>query len=250
MEDIMEQEVSLKDIYQIVKKHFFTMVIATILGVLASVLVMMFLVTPKYSSEAQLLVSQQQDGNQSQILTSEIQGNVLLINTYQDIIKGYSTLSRVNENLGTDYSIGMLENAIKVSQSTNSQAFNIAVTTESPEEAQSILSELIRVFEDTIRAVPAFNAASTLILSPPSYNPNKVSPSLTLYIMIGALLGLAVSALIVLIIELMDTTVKNEEFLTQLGIINLGRVYELSTKELKQTRLVNNKNQNRLRERV
>jgi len=250
MEDIMEEEISLKELYQIVKKHFFTIIIATILGVLASVLVMMFFVTPKYSSEAQLLVSQQQDGNQSPTLTSEIQGNVLLINTYQDIIKGYSTLSKLNENLGTNYSIGMLEKAINVSQSTNSQAFNIAVTMETPEEAQTILNELIRVFEDTIQGVPAFNSASTLILSPASFNPNKVSPSLTIYILIGALMGLIVSLVIILIIELKDTTVKDEEFLTQLGVINLGRVYELSTKELKQTRLVNGKNQNRLRERV
>jgi len=246
----MEEEISLKELYQIVKKHFFTIIIATILGVLASVLVMMFFVTPKYSSEAQLLVSQQQDGNQSPTLTSEIQGNVLLINTYQDIIKGYSTLSKLNENLGTNYSIGMLEKAINVSQSTNSQAFNIAVTMETPEEAQTILNELIRVFEDTIQGVPAFNSASTLILSPASFNPNKVSPSLTIYILIGALMGLIVSLVIILIIELKDTTVKDEEFLTQLGVINLGRVYELSTKELKQTRLVNGKNQNRLRERV
>lgn len=246
----MEEEISLKELYQIVKKHFFTIVIATILGVLASVLVMMFFVTPKYSSEAQLLVSQQQDGNQSPTLTSEIQGNVLLINTYQDIIKGYSTLSKVNENLGTNYSIGMLEKAINVSQSTNSQAFNIAVTMETPEEAQTILNELIRVFEDTIQGVPAFNSASTLILSPASFNSNKVSPSLTIHMLIGALMGLIVSLFIILIIELVDTTVKDEEFLTQLGVINLGRVYELSTKELKQTRLVNGKNQNRLRERV
>lgn len=245
-----QEELSLKDLYQIVKKHFFTMVIATIIGVLASVLVMMFFVTPKYSSEAQLLVSQQQDGNQSPILTSEIQGNVLLINTYQDIIKGYSTLSKVNENLGTNYSIDVLENAINVSQSTNSQAFNIAVTMESAEEARSILNELINVFESTIQGVPAFNSASTLILSPASYNSNRVSPSLTLYVLLGAILGLMVSIVIVLIVELIDTTVKDEDFLTQMGIINLGRVYELSTKELKQTRLINNKNQNRLRERV
>lgn len=251
MEDIMEQEeLSLKDLYQIVKKHFFTMVIATILGVLASVLVMMFFITPKYSSEAQLLVSQQQDGNQSQVLTSEIQGNVLLINTYQDIIKGYSTLSKVNENLGTNYSIDVLESAIDVSQSTNSQAFNIAVKMESAEEAQSILNELINVFEGTIQGVPAFNSASTLILSPASYNPNRISPSLTLYVLLGAILGLMVSLVIILIVELMDTTIKDEEYLTKLGIINLGRVYELSTKELKQTRLINNENQNRLRERV
>ena len=246
----MEEEISLKDLYQIVKKHFLTILIAMVSGIILSVLAMIFLVTPKYSSEAQLLVSQQSESQQSQILTSEIQGNVMLINTYQDIIKGYSTLSKVNENIQRNYSIDELKKAISVNQSTNSQAFNITVTLESPEEAQLILNELIKVFEETIQAVPAFNAASTLILSPPTFNPNKVSPSLTLFLLIGAMIGLAISVVIVLIVELMDTTVKEDDYLTQLGLINLGHVYELSSKELKQTRLSSEHGKSRARERV
>lgn len=246
----MEEEISLKDLYQIVKKHFFTILIAMFSGIIISVLTMMFLVTAKYSSEAQLLVSQQQESNQSQILTSEIQGNVMLINTYQDIIKGHSTLGKVNANLGTNYSISSLEKSISVSQSTNSQAFNIKVTMETAEEAQIILNELINVFEETIQAVPAFNAASTLILSPASYNPNRVSPSITLFILIGAIIGLGISMVIILVVELLDTTVKEDDYLTQLGLINLGHVYELSNKELKQTRLSNKQDPKRSRERV
>ena len=53
----MEEEISLKDLYQIVKKHFLTILIAMVSGIILSVLAMIFLVTPKYSSEAQLLVS-------------------------------------------------------------------------------------------------------------------------------------------------------------------------------------------------
>jgi len=246
----MEEEISLKELYQIVKKHFFTMLIAIVSGIILSVLTMIFLITPKYSSEAQLLVSQQTETAQTPMLTSEIQGNVLLINTYQDIIKGHSTLSKVNENLGTNYSITTLKNAINVNQSNNSQAFNIAVSMETAEEAQSILNELINVFEETIQAVPAFNAASTLILSPPSFNPNKVSPSLTLFIFLGAVIGLVFSGIIILIVELKDTTVKEDEFLTQLGLINLGHVYELSNKELKQSRLSTKENKKNVRERV
>lgn len=246
----MEEEISLKEFYQIVKKHFLTILIAMVTGIIVLVLSMIFLVTPKYSSEAQLLVSQQTETAQSPMLTSEIQGNVMLINTYQDIIKGHSTLNKINENLGKTYSIEALKNSINVSQSSNSQAFNITVTRETAEEAQIILNELINVFEETIQGVPAFNAASTLILSPPSFNPNKVSPSLTMFVLIGAVIGIAFSVLIILIIELMDTTVKEDEYLTQLGLINLGHIYELSNKELKQSRLSTKNVPKRARERV
>lgn len=249
----MEEEISLKELYQIFKKHFFTMITAVLIGAVVSVVFMIFFVTPKYSSEAQLLVNQQGDASQATIQNNEIQANIQLINTYSDILTGHSVLNQVNENLENQYSVDILKKATSVNQSQNSQAFNVTVVMETAEEAQIILNEIINVFETTIQEVYDNNVTSIYVLSPASYNSNKVSPSLTMYILIGALLGLIVSLIIVLIIELMDTTVKDEEFLTQQGIINLGRVYELSPKELKQTRLVNrnkNQSQSRIREKV
>lgn len=232
----MEQEISLKELYQIVKKHFFTILIAMITGILALVLIMMFFITPKYSSEAQLLVNQQTvDSSQAQIQYNEIQTNIQLINTYSDIITGDSVLSQVNQNLGNQYAIKELSKAVSVGQSSNSQAFNLKVTMESPEDAQLVLNEIINVFESTIQDV--YDVASIMVLSPASYNGEKVSPNLTIFILMGAVIGLAVSMIIILIIELMDTTVKEDEFVSQLGLINLGHVYELSNKELKESRL-------------
>lgn len=244
----MEEEISLKELYQILKKHFFTIVTAILIGTVVSVMVMIFFVTPKYSSEAQLLVNQQGDANQSTIQNNEIQANIQLINTYSDILTGHSVLKQVNENLNNMYSVSTLNNAVSVNQSQNSQAFNVRVVMETAEEAQMILNEIINVFETTVQEVYKNNVTSIYVLSPASYNSNRVSPSLTMYILLGAMLGLVFSLLIVLIIELMDTTVKDEEFITQQGIISLGRIYELSPKELKQTRLINNKNN--LRERI
>ncbi|MRI84617.1 hypothetical protein GIY09_01735 [Aerococcaceae bacterium WS4759] len=244
----MQEEISLKDLYKIIKKHFLTMVIAMLVGSLLSVTFMTFFVTPKYSSEAQLLVNQQGDSSQTQIQYNEVQTNIQLINTYSDIITGHSVLEKVNKNLGGSYSVSQLSAAIKVGQSSNSQAFNLTVTMETAEEAQKVLNQVINIFEETI--VEVYDFASILVLSPATYNANKVSPSLTVYILIGALLGFFVSVLIIIIIELMDTSVKDDEFLSEQGIINLGRIYELSAKELKQTRLINSKKENNLRERV
>jgi len=219
------------------------------MGILALVLIMMFFITPKYSSEAQLLVNQQtSDSTQAQIQYNEIQTNIQLINTYSDIITGHSILSQVNQNLSNQYEIGDLSNAVSVKQSSNSQAFNLSVTMESPEDAQLVLNEIINVFESTIKEV--YDVASILVLSPASYNVNKVSPNLTIFILMGAVIGLAISMIIILIVELMDTTVKEDEFVSQLGLINLGHVYELSNKELKQSRLSAKTSKTNSRERL
>ena len=244
----MEEEISLKELYQIVKKHFFTILISTIAGILVCVLAMMFLVTPKYNSEAQLLVNQQ--SSQQNIQVSEIQSNIQMINTYRDIITGQSVLGRVNENLGNQYTIGELRDAITVDQGQNSQAFKVTAVMETAEDAQLVLDELVTTFEATIGEIYGDVEASIFVLSPATYNPNRVSPKLIIFILIGAVIGLAVSLIIILIVELMDTTVKEDDYLTQLGLINLGHIYELSNKELKQSRLSVGQKQSRARERI
>jgi len=244
----MEEEISLKELYQIVKKHFLTILIAIVLGVIIAVLAMIFLVTPKYNSEAQLLVNQQP--TQQNIQVSEIQTNIQMINTYRDIITGHSLLSSVNEKFGNRYTIGELSEAINVEQGQNSQAFKVTATFGTAEEAQIVLNELIAIFENTIDEIYGEVGARIFVLSPATYNPNRVSPKLIIFMLLGAIIGLAISVLIILIKELMDTTVKDDDFLIQLGIINLGHVYELSTKELKQTRLTSDQGKKRVRERV
>lgn len=217
-------------------------------GVIIAVLAMMFLVTPKYNSEAQLLVNQQP--TQQNIQASEIQTNIQMINTYRDIITGHSLLSSVNEKLGNRYTIGELSSAISVEQGQNSQAFKISATMETAEEAQTVLNELIEIFENTIDEFYGDVGARIFVLSPATYNPNRVSPKLIIFILLGGIIGLAFSVIIILVIELMDTTVKEDDYLAQLGLINLGHVYELSTKELKQTRLSSEQGKSRTRERI
>lgn len=246
----MEEEISLKELYQIVNKHFLTIVIAIVTGIIISVLAMIFLVTPKYNSEAQLLVNQQSESAQTQILTSEIQSNIQMINTYRDIITGHSVLTRVNESLGNKYTIAELQDSITVDQGQNSQAFKVTAVMGTAQEAQLVLTELLNTFETTIGDIYGNSGTSIFVLSPATYNPYRVSPRLIIFILIGAVIGLAISILIIIVMELMDTTVKEDDYLVQLGLINLGHVYELSSKELKQSRLSANKGQTKARERV
>lgn len=245
----MQEEISLKKLYQIAKKHIFTLLLATLAGVLVSVLVMMFFVTPQYSSQAQLLVNQQQ-ATQAPIQYNEIQSNIQLINTYRDIITGHSVLSQVSESLDGNYSPNILREAISVTQSQNSQAFYVTATMETAEEAQMVVSEVVSTFESTVNEVYGAENASIFVLSPASFNPNKVSPSLIMYALIGAVIGLALSVFAILVIELMDTTIKDDDFLAQQGMINLGQIYELSAKELKGSRLGSVQSDGRMRERV
>lgn len=242
----MQEEISLWDLWKIFKKHVFKIVILTVLGAIVSTVFMMFFVTPKFESRAQLIVVNRQGTSQSEINLGDIQSSVQLINTYGEIITGDSVLSQVNENMGSQYTLGQLKDAVSLQQSQNSQAFNITVTMEAPDEAQNVLNNVIIVFEDIVTEVYDSEDPNIFVLSPPSYNPNKVSPSLPLYVIIGAFLGGVLSLIIVFILEISDTTVKDEDFMASLGLVKLSQISDLSSKDLDRTRLkVSNVKQNR-----
>ncbi|MBG9989119.1 hypothetical protein HZY88_09070 [Aerococcaceae bacterium DSM 111176] len=235
----MQEEISLLELWQMLKRHLGKIIGLTVLFAALSAAFMVFFVQPSYSSNAQLIVNQQNSNEQQTIQLNEIQTNVQLINTYSDIITADSVLNEVSERSQGIYTPGELRSAISVGQTQNSQAFEITVTLDSPENAQTILDLLIVVFEETLTEIYENEDPNIFVISEATYNPSPVSPSLIMYLIIGAFIGLALGLLIAFITELSDTTVKDEQFLIDYGLINLGNVASISSKDVKETRISN-----------
>lgn len=245
----MQEELTFSRLYQLLKKYLFSIIMTAILGAGISLAGMYFFVTPLYSSDAQLLVNQRQTTD-APIQYNEIQSNIQLISTYSDIIKGHAVLDQVSQNLDGAYTIEELDESISVTQSPESQVFYLSAVNESPTQAQIIVNEVITVLDSTLSEIYDDTETSINVISPATWNGRSVSPNPLLFIAIGAAVGLLFSLTRIFIVELMDTTLRDDEFLAQQGFTNLGQIYELSNKELKNSRLVSNKKKKWLRERV
>lgn len=232
----MEQEISLLDLWKIIRKHLAKIIVATAIGVMLSLSFMFLFVSETYRSTAQLLVNQKNNPDQSSVQLNEIQSSVQLISTYRDILQGEAVLKQVSERLGGIMKVSELRDSINVEQSQNSQAFNVSVDMGDPELAQKTLAELVSVFEDTVSDVYGSKDTNIYILSPASYNPNKVAPRTIIFALIGAFMGMGASLVAVFIIEISDNTVKDDEFMASLGLVNLGQVYQQTKKDLKHSR--------------
>ena len=81
-----EEEISLGEIFAIIKQRLLLIISLGIVGLLVSALYTFFLVTPMYDSTTQLLVNRTSD-SANEIQLSDINTNVQMINTYKDIIK-------------------------------------------------------------------------------------------------------------------------------------------------------------------
>ena len=97
----MEETISLKELFQTLKKRMSLIVRITAIAVIVSGIVSYFLITPIYQSSTQLLVNQAKS-EQTAYNPSEVQTNLQLINTYNVIIKSPAILDKVAAQLGTD----------------------------------------------------------------------------------------------------------------------------------------------------
>ncbi len=201
----MEETISLKEIFETLRKHLATIIISMFAGLAISGIVTFFILTPKYSSQAQLIVTLPQSDTAN---VNDVNTNLQMINTYKDMI-----------------------DAISINQSENSQMFSIQAISTNAVTAQQIANTTSQVFQENAKDV--MNVDKISIISGAVANTTPVSPNNKLNLVIGLVLGMMVGVGLAFLFELLDRTVKDEKYVTDtLGFPILGTVPEMSAKEL------------------
>lgn len=237
----MQEQFNLLNFWKILKKYSFVIILISMLGVILSGFFMFSFVESKYISEAQLIVNQKSDSKEN-LKYTDLQTSINLINTYSDIITSQALLENVSKNIDDKLSAGELNSIVKVRQSPESQSFFVSAVTGSPDLSQKVVNIIIEEFNIKLKEIYKVEISGVHVLSPASYNPVRVSPRLIIYLLIGGLLGLSLSFLYMVIKELSDNTVKDSEYLVNLGLISLGEVGSLTKKERTESRLGNHIN--------
>lgn len=230
----MKEEISLLEIFMMLRRRGFQIAIWSIAGLLAAVLYTFFLVTPMYQSTSKIVVNQTENTNQ--VLTNnDIQTNLNLINTYQSIIKEPIILEGVIAQSGSDLTVAELSEKITIQTEANSLVFGIAVIDEDPYVAADLANATSSLFEQKIGEILEVKSVTILSSAAPELNP--VSPNIPLNIIMGAFLGVLIGSVSAIIAEMTNKTVKDEKFIESLGWTNLGSVLEMTPEEIRSTRI-------------
>ncbi|URZ87620.1 YveK family protein [Floricoccus penangensis] len=233
----MEETVSVHDIFQILKKRAFLIIISMLIGLGVAGFLTFFVMTPKYSSESQLIVTLPQDDRQTNN-ANDVNGNLQMINTYKSLITGDLVINQVKDRMSSDYGINMtqeeLRKAIKVNQTQNSLMFAINATTDNASKSEEIANLTAEVFQENAKDV--MNVDKISIISKATANMNPVSPSVKKNLAIGLVLGMIVGVGLAFMFEQFDRTVKDSKYITDnLAFTLLGTVPEMSAKEIAET---------------
>ena len=131
------------------------------------------------------------------------------VNTYAEILKRRTFLEDVAEDIGNKYSVEQLQSMISILPVNETEIMEISVTSTDPEDSYLIAhSILMRAPDELMRVV---EAGSVKLLDDAKRNDVAVAPNLRQNTLIGALLGIILGALIILLLEFVDTRIKNAE---------------------------------------
>ncbi|WP_416828174.1 YveK family protein [Ectobacillus polymachus] len=225
----MEETISLKELFLILRKRFSMIVSITFAAVLISAIVSFFFTTPVYESSTQILVNQKKQ--QGVMTAGDVQTNLQLINTYTGIIKSPAILDGVIKNLSLDMSTGELNGKVKVSSEKDSQIISVTVQDSNPKKAKDIANEIANVFKQDIPTIMSVD--NTTILSQAVEEGSPIKPRPSTNIMIAFVVGLIASAGLAFLLEYLDNTIKKEEDVEViLGLPILGVIAQMEEKKL------------------
>ncbi|MEY8445130.1 Wzz/FepE/Etk N-terminal domain-containing protein [Enterococcus ratti] len=228
----MEGTISIKEVIKILRKHIMTIVISLIFGGVIASSVTFFIIPPKFSSQAQLIVKLPQS---SAANANDVNINLQMINTYKDMVVSDVVLNTVKERLKSENHVFMsaeeIKKAISVNQSQNSQMFSIQAISVNPKVAQQIANTTAHVFQKKAKSV--MNVDKISIVSGAAVEKIPVSPNNKLNVAIGLVLGLLVGMFLSFFLEILDRTIKDEKDVSELlDIPILGTVSEMTAKDV------------------
>ena len=164
------------------------------------------LAQPVYQSTARMYIL-----TQSTSLTSlaDIQVGTNLTQDYKVMITSRTVVEQVIENLQLDCTYGQMVQQISINNPTNTRIIELTIQDNIPEDAKLIVDEFVDVSREKISNIMVTDPPSVVDYGNMPVNP--VSPNVMKNTIIGAALGAFLACAMVIVIFLMDDTVKNAD---------------------------------------
>ena len=201
-------------------KKFFIIFVGLLVGTIA-LLGSVFFMKPKYTSTTRIyVVSRSSD---TSLTNQDLQAGSYLVNDYKEVITSSEVLSSVIDQEKLSMSTGELSKDIAVTIPTDTRVISIAVTDTDAQRACDIANTVREVAAEKIKAVTKVDDVTTLESATKPSHPS--SPNVKKNAAIGALAGVFLAVVGILVAEVLDDRVRRPEDIEEaLGMTLLGVV--------------------------
>jgi len=215
-----EMEIDLLDIFYLLRARLWIILVSGVLLAAVVGLYSNYLITPMYSSTTKLYIL-----TRSTSITSiaDIQLGTQLTQDYMVLVKSRAVISEVIDLLNLNMTYEQLSDIVEVSNPSNTRILEIKAQYKDAYIAKQIVDTFANVSK--VRIAKVMDTEEPTIVEEGYLSPFPISPNLIKNTIIGGLLGAFLAAGIIVVLHLMNDTIKDSEDIDKyLGISTLGLI--------------------------
>lgn len=206
-----EETIDLSKLWLMIRKKIGLIIVLTLLVTMFAGIFTFFFVEPEYRSTVAVFISDERKDDAASETINDINMYQKLVDTYAEIAKSRTVAEDVIKNLGEEMTVGELQSMISTSPKGNTQFLNLSVTSTDRELAYKMANQMARSLKVVSRELRGADIVQ--ILDPANVPMGPSSPNVQLNLVIGFVLGMMISVFLVFVLEFMDKTVKDPDFI-------------------------------------
>lgn len=223
-----EIEIDLMEIFAVLMRWIWVIISAAIVGGAIMFVYSTCFITPTYKSTTRIVVLNTDKSDDVNL--TDLQVGTQLTNDYSELIKSRYVVESVIEKFELKTTYEKFVKNISVSTPTNTRIIDITLTDTDPYMAKEMVDELRNVAAVRIKEVMAIEAVN--VVDEGNVPTQKAAPSIKKYTLIGILIGGFLSAAIVIVVYLLDDTIKSSEDIERyLHLSTLGLIPIMESEE-------------------
>ena len=208
-----EIEIDLSRLFGAVLNRLWLVVLVSVLCAVTVFLGAFFLIAPEYQSTATFYASNHGLSAQNSPSPGDISASRELVQTYIVILDTRETLLEVIDHAGVDCTERELRKMIEAEAVDGTEIFRVVVTGTDPQEAEQIADAIAHVLPKRISAI--VEGASVKVVDGAVAASRPSSPGYFKCAALGFVLGFAASVAVIVLRELLDTSIRAQEDIAQ-----------------------------------
>lgn len=246
----MENTYSIKKILQLLRAKLWLIIILTVIGGGAAFTFSKFVLPLQYSSHITMYVQSYTGISENNDNQNNISNSKQLVNTYMEVLKDDAVMNAVGDMFVKQHENGTLKecfninaegkinpdsirNCLTISSVNDTSAVKVVATTKDAELSAMICNNLTQVAPKYVEEAVGVGSINTIDKAKVYKTP--VAPNIPKATAIGAMAGLMLAVLIIILIDFFDNTIKDSETISkkhQLAL--LGEIQERGAKKSRQ----------------
>lgn len=192
-------------------------------------------VKPVYQANADLIVNKTEStvAGQQIIDQNSINTNLMLINTYKQIIKSPSVMKQVaDEHPGLGLTASQINDRVTVNTMKDAQIITLVAKADNYADAVQIVGGVSSAFRESVTSLMKLNNITVLTEPDPQAAPGPINSSHTVLYIFSFLLAALIGIGIAFLVDYLDDKVRSRDDLeSELGIVLLATIGKIGPKD-------------------